>query len=64
MGKTLKRHEEEYQKLVEGANSVILRIDTDGNILFLNRYGLKFFGFTREEVIGKNMRGTILPELE
>ncbi len=64
MGKTLKRHEEEYQKLVEGANSVILRIDTDGNILFLNTYGLKFFGFTREEVIGKNMRGTILPELE
>lgn len=64
MKKTLKQHEEEYRKLVESANSIILRIDTDGNILFLNPFGLKFFGFTREEIIGKNMRGTLLPEFE
>lgn len=64
MKKTRCQHEEEYRKLVECANSIILRMDTDGKILYLNPYGLKFFGFTREEVIGKNVRGTILPELE
>jgi PAS domain S-box-containing protein/putative nucleotidyltransferase with HDIG domain len=64
MKNTMKKHEEEYRKLVESANSIILRIDTEGNILFLNPFGLKFFGFSMEEIIGKNMRGTLLPEME
>jgi PAS domain S-box-containing protein/putative nucleotidyltransferase with HDIG domain len=62
--KPLKQREQEYRKLLESANSIILRIDLDGNLLYLNPFGLKFFGFAREEIIGKNMRGTILPEME
>ena len=61
---TLRQHEEQYHELLESANSIILRIDTYGNIMFLNPFGLKFFGFPEEEIIGKNIRGTILPELE
>jgi len=64
MKKTLQQHEEEYHKLLESANSIIIRIDTYGNILFINPFGLKFFGFAREEIIGKNTRGTILPETD
>lgn len=64
MENALKQHDEEYRKLIEYANSIILQIDTAGNILFLNPFGLKFFGFTPEEIIGKNIRGTLLPEME
>lgn len=56
--------EEKYRLLVETANSVILRWDTDGNILFVNEYAKRFFGFSGEELIGKNVVGTIVPETE
>lgn len=55
---------EEYRTLVENAHSIILRIDREGTILYLNPFGLKFFGFPRREIIGKNISGTILPQTE
>jgi PAS domain S-box-containing protein/putative nucleotidyltransferase with HDIG domain len=64
MRKTWKQHEEEYRRLLEGANSIILRLDPEGKILFLNDFGLKFFGFAPEELLGRNVRGTLLPETE
>lgn len=49
-----------YRTLVEAANCIILRRDTEGTVKFINEYGLTFFGFVDEsEVIGKNIRGTI-----
>ena len=57
----LKRGEEEYRGLVESANSIILRLDTTGNVVFLNEFGLTFFGYTRGEIIGKKLVGTIVP---
>jgi PAS domain S-box-containing protein len=59
---TLKKSEEKYRELVESANSIIDRIDTDGRLIFVNEYFLKFFGFTEKEVIGKSVIGTIIPE--
>ena len=59
---TLKKSEEKYRELVERANSIIDRFDTKGHFTFVNEYFLKFFGFTEEEVIGKSVIGTILPE--
>ena len=56
--------EKHYRELVESANSIILRWDKDGNILFLNRFGQLLFGFAEEEIVGKNVMGTIVPELE
>ena len=58
----LKDSETKYRELVENANSIILRLDTQGNITFLNKYGQKFFGYAEDEIIGKNVLGTILPE--
>ncbi|MCE5298698.1 MAG: ATP-binding protein [Methanoregulaceae archaeon] len=58
----LKTGEENYRSLVQSANSIILRFNTTGDITFINDYALKFFGYTREEIIGRNLIGTIVPE--
>src|SRR5690606_9304158 len=58
----LRAEEEQYRTLVQSANSIILRFDTRGNIIFINEYALKFFGFDTEEIIGQNVVGTIVPE--
>ena len=53
-----------YRELVEGANSIILELDIDGHITFINAFGKQFFCYTDEEVIGRHAVGTIVPETE
>jgi PAS domain S-box-containing protein len=60
----LRESERKYRELVEHANSIILRWTQDGRVTFLNEYGLKFFGYTSEEIIGQHVMGTIVPEIE
>ncbi|MHB0998605.1 MAG: PAS domain S-box protein [Armatimonadota bacterium] len=60
----LKQSEEKYRELVQTANSIILRWDLSGKISFFNEYAQSFFGYTEEEIIGKNVIGTIVPETE
>jgi PAS domain S-box-containing protein len=55
------RSEENYRTLVQSANSIILRADKDMRISFMNEYGLKFFGYTAEEIIGRKALNTIIP---
>ncbi|MDD5737500.1 MAG: ATP-binding protein [Candidatus Omnitrophica bacterium] len=50
----------QYEDLVENANSIILRMDMKGNVTYFNRYAEDFFGYRREEIIGKNVVGTIV----
>ena len=57
----LRESEEKYRLLVENANSIILRMDTKGNVTFFNDYASRFFGYSHEEIIGRNVIGTILP---
>jgi PAS domain S-box len=57
----LRESEENYRTLVQSANSIILRFDTSGNVTFINQYAQKFFGYTKEEILGKNLIGTIVP---
>lgn len=54
--------EAKYRELVENAHSIILRLDTQGNITFLNEYAQSFFGYSSEQIIGKNVIGTIFPD--
>ena len=56
--------EKKYRELVESANSIILRMDSGGQILYINKFGKDFFGFSEEEIIGKNAIGTIIPVTE
>ena len=53
---------QKYRQIVENANSIILLMDTDGNITFFNPYAQRFFGFPEKEIIGKNVIGTIVSD--
>ncbi len=58
-------HDRDYfRDIVERAAVIILRLDAEGTILYINEYGLSFFGFARDELIGKNALGTIIPDVE
>jgi len=52
--------EVQYRELVENANSIILRMDMKGNVTFFNRYAQNFFGYGQEEILGRNVVGTIV----
>ncbi len=60
----LRRSEERYRELVENANSIILRMDTQGRVTFINDFAQRFFGYSEEELLGKSVVGTIVPEIE
>ena len=60
----LKENEKKYRELVENANSIILKMDKNGHITFVNEFAEKFFGFKKEDIIGRNAVGTIVPETE
>ncbi|MEN2986006.1 MAG: PAS domain S-box protein [Thermodesulfovibrionaceae bacterium] len=60
----LRESEKKYREVVDNANSVILRWSFDGDIIFINKFGEAFFGFSPGELIGRNVIGTIVPERE
>lgn len=58
----LRESERNYRELVQSANSIILRMDTEGKVLFFNKYAQDFFGYHEEDILGKNVIGTIVPQ--
>jgi PAS domain S-box-containing protein len=60
----LRESERKYRELVENANSIILRLDRNGIVTFLNEFGQRFFGFTAAELLGRPVVGTIAPATE
>ncbi len=64
MNEVLRASEKRYRELVMTANSIILRWTRDGRITFLNEFGQRFFGYTEEEIHGRHVVGTIVPEKE
>lgn len=48
-----KRAEETFQMIVESAPNAMIMADETGKILLVNAQVEKFFGYTREEVLGK-----------
>jgi len=59
---SLGKSQEKYRQIVENANSIILLMDIKGNIIFLNQFGQRFFGFYEQEVLGKSVIGKIVSE--
>lgn len=59
--RALRDSERQYRELVEDANSIILRWARDGRVIFMNEYGLRFFGYTAEELLGRHVMETIVP---
>ena len=60
----LRASEENYRSLVQSANSIILRFNIHGNVTFVNPFALKFFGYTAEEILGKDILETIVPAID
>jgi len=60
----LRVSEDKYRELVDSANSIILTFDAAGTITYLNDYCERFFGYAKEELLGRNVVGTIVPETE
>lgn len=58
----LETSERRFRQIVQNANSIILLMDTRGNITFLNQFAQRFFGFYEKEILGKNVIGTIVSE--
>jgi PAS domain S-box-containing protein len=52
--------EDKYRQLVENAECIILRIDTDGTITFFNEFAQTFFGYSEQQILGENIIGTII----
>jgi PAS domain S-box-containing protein len=62
---TLRESEVKYRHIIDNANSAIMETDASGKITFINKYAVGFFGFREEEILGKNVVGTIIaPEAE
>lgn len=59
----LQKSKERYKELVTRANSIILRVDNNGKITFFNEYAQKFFGYTLDEIIGKDAK-ILIPPIE
>jgi PAS domain S-box-containing protein len=60
----LRESEQKYRELVNNANSIIIKLDKDANIVFINEYGEKFFEYNEAEILGRNVIGTIVSKTE
>ncbi|TFF90017.1 MAG: PAS domain S-box protein, partial [Promethearchaeota archaeon] len=62
--KKLKSSEKQYRQLVDLANSIVVRLDKDKKIAFINKFGEEFFEYSMEELLNKPVIGTIVPKKE
>lgn len=60
LAQSLIASEENYRTLVENANSVIIRWDNTGTILFMNTFGQRFFKYESNELIDQKVQDTFV----
>ncbi|WP_319582827.1 PAS domain-containing sensor histidine kinase [uncultured Pseudodesulfovibrio sp.] len=53
-----------YRDLVEQSHFIVLEVDTEGKVFFINRWGLDFYGFREGELTGREAVGLLLPEAD
>ncbi len=58
---TLRESEVKYHNIIDNASSIIMEMNVDGYITFMNKFALDFFGFQENEILGRNIMGTIAP---
>ncbi len=60
----LKCSREKYRELVQNADSIIVRTNSQGEITFFNEYAEKVFGYSQAEILGRNIMNSIVPPQE
>ena len=60
----LRLSKEFSDNLIESANAIILTVDENADISTFNHYAEKLTGYTKEEVLGKNLFEKFIPELD
>jgi len=61
---SIRESEARYRELVELAKSIIFKWDAEGKVVWMNEYGLRFFGFSEDEVVGRSVYETFVPRVE
>lgn len=60
----VRKSEENFRHFVQSINAVILRLDLQGRLTFINRYGLRLFGYSEDELMNRPVMDTIVPKFE
>jgi PAS domain S-box-containing protein len=60
----LQESERRYRAIVEKAGTVVLKFDRDLRVTYWNDFAAEVFGYTREEILGRSLLGSIVPERE
>ena len=58
----LRESEEKFRSIANAATDAIISIDHQGRITYMNAAGEKIFGYTSQEVLGKEMHTIFIPE--
>jgi PAS domain S-box-containing protein len=58
----LRESEERYRDLVENANDVVYTLDLEGNLTSINKAAETITGYSREQLIGRNLTDLLTPE--
>ena len=53
-----------YRQLVEDAQVIIMAVNHEGRIGFINDFGLNLFGYPKEEILDHLVSKTILPDMD
>jgi PAS domain S-box-containing protein len=61
MQSTLRQNEETFRGITSSAQDAILMINEEGNLYYWNQAAERIFGWTQEEVIGKNLHQLLAP---
>src|SRR5213080_1980766 len=53
-----------YRDIVDRTNSIVLRWDPEGRVIFMNDYGQRLFGYSNDDLVGRSVLGLIVPDTE
>ncbi len=58
----LRESEEKFRKITSSAYNAIVMMDDEGKVSFWNEAAERMFGYSREEVVGKDLHALIVPD--
>ena len=59
----LAKSEETYRLLAENHNTIVIKLDPQGQVTYCNRYAAELFGYTVAEMLGRGITDLICPEV-